>query len=85
MPKSVSSPLEMSIMHGIRRTSDRRCGRLYNSKIKKNEEVRVFPLSNWTEKDIWQYIKRENIEISISVFCKGEAGCIPGWQYHHGR
>ena len=37
--------------------------KLYNAKIKKGESIRVFPLSNWTEKDIWQYIKRENIEI----------------------
>ena len=37
--------------------------KLYNSKINKGESIRVFPISNWTEKDIWQYIKRENIEI----------------------
>ena len=37
--------------------------KLYNSRINKGESIRVFPLSNWTEKDIWQYIKRENIEI----------------------
>ena len=37
--------------------------KLYNTKIKKGESMRVFPISNWTEKDIWQYIKRENIEI----------------------
>ena len=37
--------------------------KLYNTKIKKGESIRVFPISNWTEKDIWQYIKRENIEI----------------------
>ena len=37
--------------------------KLYNAKIKKGESIRVFPLSNWTEKDIWQYIKRENIDI----------------------
>mgnify|MGYP005932749249 CR=1 FL=1 len=37
--------------------------KLYNTKLFKGEEVRVFPLSNWTEKDIWQYIKRENIPI----------------------
>ena len=35
--------------------------KLYNSRIQKGQEVRVFPLSNWTEKDICQYIKRENI------------------------
>ena len=37
--------------------------KLYNTKIEKGESIRVFPISNWTEKDIWQYIKRENIEI----------------------
>ena len=37
--------------------------KLYNTKIKKGESIRVFPISNWTEKDIWQYIQREKIEI----------------------
>ena len=37
--------------------------KLYNTKIHKGESMRVFPISNWTEKDIWQYIKRENIDI----------------------
>ena len=37
--------------------------KLYNTKIEKGESMRVFPISNWTEKDIWQYIKRENIDI----------------------
>lgn len=44
--------------------------KLYNSRIKKGQAVRVFPLSNWTEKDIWQYIKRENIEIPSLYFAK---------------
>lgn len=44
--------------------------KLYNSRIKKDQEVRVFSLSNWTEKDIWQYIKRENIEIPSLYFAK---------------
>ncbi len=37
--------------------------RLYNAKKAKRESIRVFPLSNWTELDIWQYIRAENIEI----------------------
>ena len=37
--------------------------KLYNTRIKKGESIRVFPISNWTEKDIWQYIRREKIEI----------------------
>jgi sulfate adenylyltransferase subunit 2 len=36
---------------------------LYNARINKGESIRVFPLSNWTELDIWQYIYLENIEI----------------------
>ena len=36
---------------------------LYNTKITKGESVRVFPLSNWTELDVWQYIYQEQIEI----------------------
>ena len=36
---------------------------LYNTKIDKGESVRVFPLSNWTELDVWQYIYEEKIEI----------------------
>lgn len=37
--------------------------KLYNTKIFKGESMRVFPISNWTEKDIWQYIRREKIDI----------------------
>lgn len=36
---------------------------IYNSKVNKGESIRVFPLSNWTELDIWQYIYLENIDI----------------------
>ena len=44
--------------------------KLYNTRINKGESMRVFPISNWTEKDIWQYIKRENIEIVPLYFAK---------------
>ncbi len=44
--------------------------KLFNTKINKGESMRVFPISNWTEKDIWQYIKRENIEIVPLYFAK---------------
>ncbi|WP_246096219.1 sulfate adenylyltransferase subunit CysD [Paenibacillus sinopodophylli] len=37
--------------------------KLFNTRINKGESIRVFPISNWTEKDIWQYIRRENIDI----------------------
>ena len=41
---------------------------LYNTKVKKNESIRVFPLSNWTELDVWQYIAMEKIEIPNLYF-----------------
>lgn len=44
--------------------------KLFNTKINKGESMRVFPISNWTEKDIWQYIQRENIDIVPLYFAK---------------
>lgn len=44
--------------------------KLFNTKINKGESIRVFPISNWTEKDIWQYIRRENIPIVPLYFAK---------------
>ncbi|GGP12163.1 sulfate adenylyltransferase subunit CysD [Nonomuraea glycinis] len=41
---------------------------LYNARISKGEHIRVFPLSNWTELDIWDYIRREGIEIPAIYF-----------------
>ncbi len=41
--------------------------KLFNTRINQGESIRVFPLSNWTEKDIWQYIRRENIPI-VSLY-----------------
>ncbi|WP_066904411.1 sulfate adenylyltransferase subunit CysD [Millisia brevis] len=41
---------------------------LYNGRIKRGEQVRVFPLSNWTELDIWRYIELENLELPSIYF-----------------
>jgi sulfate adenylyltransferase subunit 2 len=43
---------------------------LYNTRISKGESIRVFPLSNWTEADIWQYIQRERIPIVSLYFAR---------------
>ncbi len=40
----------------------------YNGKIDKGENVRVFPISNWTELDVWNYIRRENIDLPSIYF-----------------
>lgn len=49
--------------------------KLYNTKIHKGESIRVFPLSNWTEKDIWLYIQRENIPI-VPLYYAAERPCV---------
>ncbi|MEN8770703.1 MAG: sulfate adenylyltransferase subunit CysD, partial [Glaciecola sp.] len=43
---------------------------IYNSQVNKGESIRVFPMSNWTELDIWQYIYLENIEIPSLYLAK---------------
>ncbi len=44
--------------------------KLFNTMIHSGESIRVFPISNWTEKDIWQYIRQEKIEIVPLYFAK---------------
>ncbi|MEQ8749742.1 MAG: sulfate adenylyltransferase subunit CysD, partial [Amphiplicatus sp.] len=44
---------------------------IYNTRVQKGESIRVFPLSNWTELDIWQYIYREQIPI-VPLYFSGE-------------
>jgi sulfate adenylyltransferase subunit 2 len=48
---------------------------IYNGKIHKGENVRVFPISNWTELDVWNYIRRENIALPTIYFAH-ERDCI---------
>lgn len=44
---------------------------IYNSKINRGESIRIFPISDWTERDIWTYIKREEIDVVPLYFSKG--------------
>ncbi|MBA2488814.1 MAG: sulfate adenylyltransferase subunit CysD [Chloroflexi bacterium] len=41
---------------------------LYNGKVRKGQHMRVFPISNWTEMDVWQYIQREELEVPSIYF-----------------
>ncbi len=54
--------------------------KLYNAEIKKGESIRVFPISNWTEVDIWQYIRRENIPI-VPLYYAAERPVV--YRDHH--
>ena len=51
---------------------------LYNSRIDKGESIRVFPLSNWTELDVWQYIHLENIPIVPLYYAKERPMLVRG-------
>ena len=48
---------------------------IYNGKINRGENVRVFPISNWTELDVWHYIKRENIKLP-SIYFSHKRKCV---------
>jgi sulfate adenylyltransferase subunit 2 len=45
--------------------------RLYNTRIREGESMRVFPLSNWTELDVWEYVRAEGIPVVPLYFAKG--------------
>ena len=48
---------------------------IYNGRIQKGENVRVFPISNWTELDVWNYIQRENIRLP-EIYFSHERQCV---------
>jgi sulfate adenylyltransferase subunit 2 len=48
---------------------------LYNPRVNPGENMRVFPLSNWTEMDVWQYIKRENLEVP-NIYLSHKRKCV---------
>ncbi|HEX7653299.1 MAG TPA: sulfate adenylyltransferase subunit CysD, partial [Verrucomicrobiae bacterium] len=48
---------------------------LYNGKLNPGENMRVFPLSNWTEMDVWEYIKKEKLEVP-SIYFSHERECF---------
>lgn len=53
---------------------------IYNAKVEKGESIRVFPLSNWTEMDVWNYIHLENIPIVPLYFAKEREMVVRGEQ-----
>jgi len=48
---------------------------LYNARVNPGEHMRAFPLSNWTELDVWQYIKRERLEVP-SIYFSHRRQCV---------
>ena len=62
-PRSASTPSATSFHQWDPKNQRPELWNLYNGKVNKGESIRVFPLSNWTELDVWQYIHLENIPI----------------------
>ena len=54
---------------------------LYNARVNPGENMRVFPLSNWTEMDVWEYIKREQLEVPTIYFSHQRQAVRRGGQW----
>ena len=73
-PRSASTRSAIASSSGTRRTSAPSCGTSTTPRSSKGESIRVFPLSNWTELDVWQYIYLENIPIVPLYFAARAPG-----------
>ena len=69
-PRSASSRSARRSTAGIPKQQRPELWRLYNTRKRQGESIRVFPLSNWTELDVWHYIYLENIPIVPLYFAK---------------
>ena len=76
-PRSGCSPSATSSASGTRRTSAPSCGRSTTAGIHPGESIRVFPLSNWTELDIWHYIARERLDAAVDLLRARPRGVRP--------
>ena len=65
--RSGSSPSATTSASGIPRASAPSCGTSTTARVRKGEHVRVFPLSNWTELDVWQYIARRAARAAVDL------------------
>ena len=77
-------PRQASIA-GTPRTSGPNCGTCTTREVNKGESIRVFPLSNWTELDVWQYIHLEKIPIVPLYFAAERPVVQPRRHADHGR
>ena len=72
-PRSGCSPSATSSASGTRKNQRPELWALYNGRIHQGERIRVFPLSNWTELDIWQYIAREEHRAPVDLLRRTSA------------
>ena len=84
-PRSGCSPSAPQAIAGSRAASGPKCGTLLNGRLGKGETVRVFPLSNWTEGDVWRYIALEKLDVVPLYFAAPRAGGVARRPAHRGR
>ena len=77
-PRSGCSPSAMRSASGTRKTSAPNSGTSTTRGSGRGEHIRVFPLSNWTELDVWEYIERENLEIPSIYYATRARGVRAG-------
>jgi sulfate adenylyltransferase subunit 2 len=74
VPRKGFSPIGTNLGNGIQKTNARNYGTSSMGKSNMGEHFRVFPISNWTEMDVWQYILNQNIKLpSYTLPIKGNA------------
>ncbi len=79
------SHIVMTLVNGIQKINDQNYGIFLTVRKKFGEHFSVFPISNWTEMDIWQYIKKENIDLPSLYFSHEREVVRRGntiWQTH---
>ena len=69
-PKSASTPFATAAGQWDPKNQRPELWNLYNARVHPGESIRVFPLSNWTEMDVWQYIHEEKIPVVDLYFAK---------------
>ena len=79
----VSSRSVMRATAGTRKNQRPEMWKIYNTRVGQGESIRVFPISNWTELDIWQYILQENIPIVPLYFRQKAPGGGTRWHADH--
>ena len=77
-PRSASSPSATAWASGIPKNQRPELWNIFNSRVEPGESIRVFPLSNWTEMDVWQYIHVENIPIVPLYYAKEREVLVRG-------
>ena len=74
-PRNGSSAFGTPSASGIPKNQRPEIWNLYNARLNPGENMRVFPLSNWTEMDVWEYVRKEKLEVP-KIYFSHERRCV---------